>query len=289
MRAFIARSRREEVPVIPVLLPGCPDSPQLTFFLEAFTWVDLRQGLTEDGLARLVWGITGKKPEEIGIVAAAPSGHPALPHTLKATRARWSWGIGLSLLGVVLTLAAWLWPRSPASPLPPPKPALYSVRVQVLDPQGQPVRGSTVRTSAGNEPHLLPDGWWEIQVPAAKVPADGQVSLWAEHKEWRGNRMNLYLGEEPNPQVEIHLKAPETRLRGQVVDENNRALAGVRVTQQDGAPMEATTDAEGRFELTLSVPQGKRVGLRAEHSGSAPKDTFCYAGSDSCSIVLEKR
>jgi hypothetical protein len=30
MRAFLARSRREKVPVIPVLLPGCPDSPELT-------------------------------------------------------------------------------------------------------------------------------------------------------------------------------------------------------------------------------------------------------------------
>ena len=99
MRAFIARSRREQVPVIPVLLPGCPDSPQLALFLEAFTWVDLREGLTEGGLARLVWGITGEKPEEPGAVAAAPSGHRALPSNLKTTRARWSWGIGLSLLG----------------------------------------------------------------------------------------------------------------------------------------------------------------------------------------------
>ena len=54
-RAFIARSRRERIPVIPVLLPGCPESPRLTVFLDAFTWVDLREGLTEEGLARLVW------------------------------------------------------------------------------------------------------------------------------------------------------------------------------------------------------------------------------------------
>jgi hypothetical protein len=54
MRAFLARSRQERIPVIPVLLPGCPDSPQLTLFLEAMTWVDLRQGMTDDGLDRLV-------------------------------------------------------------------------------------------------------------------------------------------------------------------------------------------------------------------------------------------
>jgi tetratricopeptide (TPR) repeat protein len=70
-RAFIARSRREKIPVIPVLLPGCPESPQLTVFLEAFTWVDLRKELSEDGFARLVWGITGKRPDGKGAVVAS--------------------------------------------------------------------------------------------------------------------------------------------------------------------------------------------------------------------------
>ncbi|HSS49811.1 MAG TPA: toll/interleukin-1 receptor domain-containing protein, partial [Thermoanaerobaculia bacterium] len=62
MRAFIARSRREKIPVIPVLLPGCPDSHELTLFLEAFIWVDLRAGVTDEGLQRLAWGINGTKP-----------------------------------------------------------------------------------------------------------------------------------------------------------------------------------------------------------------------------------
>ena len=94
---------------------------------------------------------------------------------------------------------------------PSPKPELYSVRVQILDPQGQPVSGSAVRASAGNEPHLLPDGWWEIQIPAAKVPADGQISLWAAHEAWEGNRADLRLGEDPNPRVEISRPA-QTRV-----------------------------------------------------------------------------
>jgi tetratricopeptide (TPR) repeat protein len=49
------------LPVIPVLLPGAPEKPNLPLFLKGFTWVDLRQGLTEEGLDRLEWGITGKK------------------------------------------------------------------------------------------------------------------------------------------------------------------------------------------------------------------------------------
>jgi tetratricopeptide (TPR) repeat protein len=59
MRAFLDRAMRERIPVIPVLLPGCPDSPQLPLFLQAFTWVDLRRGVTDEGMSQLGWGITG--------------------------------------------------------------------------------------------------------------------------------------------------------------------------------------------------------------------------------------
>ncbi len=52
------------LPVIPVLLPGAPEKPTLPFFLKGFTWVDLRGGLKKEGLDRLVWGITGKRPDD---------------------------------------------------------------------------------------------------------------------------------------------------------------------------------------------------------------------------------
>ena len=55
------RSRR----VIPVLLPGAPDSETLKLprFLKRLTWVDFRAGLDdEDALHRLYCGITGKAP-----------------------------------------------------------------------------------------------------------------------------------------------------------------------------------------------------------------------------------
>jgi uncharacterized membrane protein YeaQ/YmgE (transglycosylase-associated protein family) len=77
MRASLARARREKVPVIPVLLPGCPEPEQaLAGFLRALTWVDLRGGLSTDGLARLVWGITGEKdPRHVG-AGSAKSARP---------------------------------------------------------------------------------------------------------------------------------------------------------------------------------------------------------------------
>ena len=69
MKALLRRFVKEKksgniLPVIPVLLPGAPASVKLPLFLEEFTWVDLRNGLTKDGLDKLVWGITGMKPME---------------------------------------------------------------------------------------------------------------------------------------------------------------------------------------------------------------------------------
>lgn len=63
MRACLSEFVDRRSPVIPVLLPDAPDKPDLPLFLRAFTWVDLRDGLTDDGLDRLEWGITGSKPK----------------------------------------------------------------------------------------------------------------------------------------------------------------------------------------------------------------------------------
>ena len=62
MRAFLEEFARRKVPVIPVLLPGAPERPELPIFLRAFTWVDLRTGITSNRLDLLVWGITGLRP-----------------------------------------------------------------------------------------------------------------------------------------------------------------------------------------------------------------------------------
>jgi hypothetical protein len=62
MRGCLSQFVKREFPVIPVLLPSAPAQPELPLFLTEFTWVDLRGGLSKEGLDRLVWGITGKKP-----------------------------------------------------------------------------------------------------------------------------------------------------------------------------------------------------------------------------------
>lgn len=62
MRAYIAESVKQGIPVIPVLMPGVGEVPELPLFLKQHLWVDLRAGFTKEGLDRLEWGITGRKP-----------------------------------------------------------------------------------------------------------------------------------------------------------------------------------------------------------------------------------
>ncbi len=68
-RGCLSQFVERGMPVIPVLLPGAPRKPNLPLFLTGLTWVDLRGGLTGQGLDRLQWGITDKKPDSVG---AAP-------------------------------------------------------------------------------------------------------------------------------------------------------------------------------------------------------------------------
>jgi hypothetical protein len=74
MRGCLAEFVRRKLPVIPVLLPGAPAEPRLPLFLTEVRWVDLRRGLTEEGLDQLQWGITRKRPDHsrLPLLSAAP-------------------------------------------------------------------------------------------------------------------------------------------------------------------------------------------------------------------------
>ena len=49
---------RDERPIIPTLLPGCPKQPELPLFLGNRTWVDLRDGYADAAIANLKPGLT---------------------------------------------------------------------------------------------------------------------------------------------------------------------------------------------------------------------------------------
>ena len=65
LRAFLNEFAERGCPVIPVLLPEAA-KPELPVFLRSMTWVDL-QAQGDDGIERLIWGITGRKPTLSGL------------------------------------------------------------------------------------------------------------------------------------------------------------------------------------------------------------------------------
>lgn len=60
--AFLREFVKRECPVIPVMLSDCQNPPELPVFLGGMTWVDFRQ-IEPDPWARLIWGVTGQKPQ----------------------------------------------------------------------------------------------------------------------------------------------------------------------------------------------------------------------------------
>ncbi|MCG8456838.1 MAG: CHAT domain-containing protein [Holophagales bacterium] len=192
--------------------------------------------------------------------------------------------LGIAVLGIVLILVAWRFAFG--GEVAPDSPTLYALRVQVLDPHGQPVEGSSLRVSAGNEPHLLPDGWWQVEIPATKIPTNGEVRVWAEHPHWASSNATVGLAEDPNPRVEVRLGVPEERIRGVVVDATGRGVEGVRVTARSFAGSAAVTDRDGGFVLTVQAAPDRRVRLHAEHAELGANDSFCYAGGEACVVTL---
>jgi hypothetical protein len=101
IRVCLSRMVKNRQPVIPVLLPGAPAEPEFGLFLAENTWVDLRQGLTEEGLDRLAWGITGKKPIR-SKQTAEPVIDPVLPKPFRISVRK----LPLLLLSLVIVLLA---------------------------------------------------------------------------------------------------------------------------------------------------------------------------------------
>ncbi|MEL6439872.1 MAG: SUMF1/EgtB/PvdO family nonheme iron enzyme [Cyanobacteria bacterium J06621_8] len=66
MRAFLSEFVERNCPVIPVLLKSAPKEPRLPIFLRGMTYVDFRRTESKP-LARLSWGITGIKPDDLNL------------------------------------------------------------------------------------------------------------------------------------------------------------------------------------------------------------------------------
>lgn len=67
--AFLRAATLRGLPIVPVLLPNAPESPDLPLFLKERVWVDFRRGLSNEGLNQLSWGITGTRPAPVDIAS----------------------------------------------------------------------------------------------------------------------------------------------------------------------------------------------------------------------------
>jgi tetratricopeptide (TPR) repeat protein len=71
MQGLLQFAVEEKKPVIPVLLPGAAEKPDLPLFLRNRGWVDLRAGFGTEGVDKLIWGITGEHPSHRPVPARA--------------------------------------------------------------------------------------------------------------------------------------------------------------------------------------------------------------------------
>jgi hypothetical protein len=115
MEALLVECVDRRIPIIPVLLWGAPLRPQLPSFLRIRTWVDLRGGLTEQGIDRLVLGIrkpTGKilAPEKRAQVTPAFTVKGSLSAIPPAHHVR-----------IAVQSSGLYWPKDPELPLAWPK------------------------------------------------------------------------------------------------------------------------------------------------------------------------
>ncbi len=167
-------------------------------------------------------------------------------------------------------------------------PSIYRLRVTVLNPQQLPVEDAKVRSSLGGEPKRVAGGW-QFDIPAASVPIDKKITIFAERKNalFKGED-NLQLGQDPNPVISIQLaKNMSAKIRGMVQDITGQAIPGVKVSVVGYGATVIKTGVNGDFVLPARTAAGQRIRMHFEAKGYKPKDQYHFAGDSPATIVLE--
>lgn len=94
MQVLLSQAVSAGKPVISVLLPDAPGEPELPLFLRSFEWVDLRTGFTDEGIDKLIWGITDEMPDSLKLVDGSTPETTATPSQLWPDRRPASRGSG---------------------------------------------------------------------------------------------------------------------------------------------------------------------------------------------------
>jgi hypothetical protein len=169
------------------------------------------------------------------------------------------------------------------------KDTIYRVRVTVLNDQKLPIEDARVWSSIGGEPMKVAGGL-HFEIPAAKRPQDGKLTIFASQEEaYLKGSYELQLNTDYNPAVVIRLERDASaKIRGQIVDSRGRAVAGARVFVAGYGDESVITKEGGNFELPAHAAAGQEVRLRAEKPGYGVADLYKSAGDDAVTLQLRK-
>lgn len=172
-----------------------------------------------------------------------------------------------------------------------PRPDIYRVRVTLIGPEKRPIDDADMWSTYGGE-KLRVEGGLIFQIPAASIPKDGKLTLYAsKDNAFLRGQGELQLGNEPNPVVIIEMTRHTTGVvvRGTVVDEANNAVEGARVSVTGHESEAVVTKANGGFVLPAHAAVGQQVLLRAEKAGYKAVSQYHPAGDEPATLTLERR
>lgn len=173
----------------------------------------------------------------------------------------------------------------------------YTIDVQLVSPDGQPVTDANVSTDTGGEAQQSLSGW-RVRIPGHSLPVDGRVKLYAAApaRGWSGVE-TVQLGNSKNEYVTLRLSANIFVLKGIVIDASAKPLQNAELSvlgdpQSDifaKSQSNALTDADGRFRFALhNVKVGELIRLHITKVGYLPVDVYVVASESPISVVLNR-
>jgi len=156
---------------------------------------------------------------------------------------------------------------------------IYHIRVVVLGADGQPVHQANLSSSTGGELKEA-SGNWEFDLTPQTKPSSGGITFYASMKDaYLSGSSSLVLTQDYFPTVTIQLlPLPPVIIRGNVVDEYGKSIAGARVAVPGYSEI-ATTDEMGSFSLPAHHAEGQLLSVRAE-KGNRVAAILIIAGKD---------
>jgi hypothetical protein len=164
---------------------------------------------------------------------------------------------------------------------------LYHIRIVVLDQDREPIDDAQITSSIGGE---IKKGErnWELDIRPQSKPSDGRVTFYASiGNSYLSGESTAILGKDYHPLVKIQLRpVPSTTLRGYVIDDRGRSVAGA-VVSIPGYPKElGTTDQMGSFSIDSHAARNQFITVRAEKGDLRAEQLVIVGGT--VEIILRK-